>query len=116
MYLVTLFNYFVLTVTILNPDINGEGIKPDQEMPVAEENHESSDALLQERLHALEAIYSLSRTCGGDSSDGTQGQMERLSKAAEFFLEMGFFAPSDGGTWAFSPLVNRRCGSWHGAV
>ncbi|CAM9169353.1 unnamed protein product [Ectocarpus sp. 12 AP-2014] len=84
-----------------------------------------------ERLQAVEALYSLARSSGGD--DGGRGkrdargaaivaaagggggleiQGKRLTKTAEFFLETGFFAPADGAAaTAMPPKTLELCRS-----
>ncbi|CAM9220010.1 unnamed protein product, partial [Sphacelaria rigidula] len=54
---------------------------------------ESGEDHTGQRLQAVETLHSLGR-----SGDGANGQGQRLSKTAEFFLEMGFFAPLDEAT------------------
>lgn len=55
---------------------------------------ESGEDHTGQRLQAVETLHSLGR-----SGDGANGQGQRLSKTAEFFLEMGFFAPLDEGVY-----------------
>lgn len=63
---------------------------------------ENAEGRMAERLQAVETLHSLGR-----SGDGADGQGERLSKTAEFFLETGFFAPVDEGAFGVSVGVLR---------
>lgn len=106
---------FVGTGSLANGDRAKEptGDAPAQaEKEPSDDSDEIVDGSAAERLQAAEALYSLARSGGGGVNDGgnarsaalaavggggIQTQGERLTKAAEFFLEMGFFAPADGG-------------------
>lgn len=73
----------------------------------------AADGSVAERLQAVEALYSLARSFGGGgdggkgdarsaaiaaaSGGGVEVQGKRLTRTAEFFLEVGFFAAADSG-------------------
>ncbi len=73
------------------------------------EEGEARGGSVAERLQAVEALNSLARsTFGGGGEGGRKGSREgsgvglevqgkRLARTAEFLLEVGFFAPEDGG-------------------
>lgn len=91
----------------------GDGKTP----PTSTNEDETADAGA-ERLQAVEALCSLARSFGGGgggggskgdarsaaiaaaAGGGAEAQCKRLTKTAQFLLEVGFFAPADGGKWS----------------
>lgn len=84
------------------------GVSSSAATAVPAEEGEAGDGSAAERLQAVEALNSLARSTFGGGEVGGKGgkegggvglevQGKRLTRTAEFFLEVGFFAPEDGG-------------------